>query len=155
MVSRRSGRYLESFLEPVAPLCLSMGPNGPTATRFTPKTIDFMPSIFSNIPQKSSLAHFHYSSISPSSLLQGVGTPPDFSGMSNYVDSLPPNLFMIQESQVFEFSVWKNEKTTQYGNLPNLGVCGAHILLFPQKSDFWDFYILNIYKKLTFENSVS
>ena len=45
----------------------------------------------------------------------GGWTPPDFSGMSNYVDSLPAKNFLIQESQVFKFSVGKSKKTTQYG----------------------------------------
>ena len=42
MVSRRSGRYLETFLEPVAPLSSSMGPWRATATPFSPKIIDFL-----------------------------------------------------------------------------------------------------------------
>ena len=41
MMSRRSGRYLESFLEPVASLWSSMGPFWATATPFMPKTIKF------------------------------------------------------------------------------------------------------------------
>ena len=42
MVSRRSGRYLETFLEPVAPLSSSMGPWRATATPFSPKIMDFV-----------------------------------------------------------------------------------------------------------------
>ena len=42
MVSRRSGRYLETFLEPVAPLWPSMGPWRATATPFSPKIKDFL-----------------------------------------------------------------------------------------------------------------
>ena len=41
MGSRRSGRYLKSFLEPVASLWSSMGPWGATATPFSPETIKF------------------------------------------------------------------------------------------------------------------
>ena len=41
MVSRRSGRYLETFLEPVASLWSSTSPFWATATPFMPKTIKF------------------------------------------------------------------------------------------------------------------
>ena len=39
MVSRRSGRYLETFLEPVASLCSSIDPWRAMVTPFMPKTM--------------------------------------------------------------------------------------------------------------------
>ena len=77
---------------------------------------------------------------------RGVGTPPDFSGMSNYVDSLPPIFFCFRK---VKFLICPSEKVRKRPNMEiyQIWVCGAHILLFPQRSAFWDFYILNIYQK--------
>ncbi len=52
----------------------------------------------------------------------------------------------------------KVKKTTQYGHCQIWVFVVSvfyYILSFPQKNDFGDFYILNKYKNLTFENSVS
>ena len=120
MGSRRPGRYLESFLEPVAPLCLSMGPNEPTATRFRPEFIDFMPSIFSNIPQNRRWPIFIIARSRHLAFFRGVGPPPDFSGMSNYVDSLPPNFLLIQEIKFLNFP---SEKVRKQPNMEIYQIC--------------------------------
>ena len=86
MASRRSERYLETFLDPVAPFSQSMSPYRAPATPFTPKMMIFRRPATSVNPPFSSSDHFRYGSISPSTVLQNLGTPLDFCATSWCVD---------------------------------------------------------------------
>ena len=86
MASRRSGRYLETFLDPVASFSQSMSPYRATATPFTPKIMIFCRPATSVNPPFSSSDHFRYGSISPSTVLRNLGTPLDFCATSWCVD---------------------------------------------------------------------
>ena len=77
MASRRPGRYLETFLEPVASFSQSMSPYRATPTPFTPKIMPFpRPTPSVNRPISSD-GPFYYGSISPSTVLRILGTPLD------------------------------------------------------------------------------
>ena len=62
MASRRPGRYLKTFLEPVAPFSQSMSPYRPTTTPFIPKIVF---SMFLSHPSPTHFRHRPIFIISP------------------------------------------------------------------------------------------
>ena len=70
----------------------------------------------------------------------GVGTPPDFSGMSNYVDSLPTYFFWFRKVKFLNFP---SEKVRKRPNMEIYQICVCVVRIF--------YYFL---KKVTFEISI-
>ncbi len=85
--SRRPGRYLKTFLTPVASFSQSMSPWRATTTPFSPKITNF-PS-FHNCVNKpnSSQTQFHLHSISPSTVPPNYRTHLGISATPCYVES--------------------------------------------------------------------
>ena len=114
MASRRPGRYLKTFLEPVASFSQSMSPYRATPTPFTPKIMTFsLPATSVNRPISSN-GPFYYGSISPSTVLLNLGTPLDLCATPWCVDISSRKNKRIQESRVMQFSVGKHIKTTNF-----------------------------------------
>ena len=114
MASRRPGRYLETFLEPVASFSQSMSPYRATPTPFTPKIMTFsLPATSVNRPISSN-GPFYYGSISPSTVLLNLGTPLDLCATPWCVDISSRKNKRIQESRVMQFSVGKHIKTANF-----------------------------------------
>ena len=85
--SRRPGRYLKTFLTPVASFSQSMSPCPPTTTPFSPKITHFLSfHDFVNMPN-SSQTQFHLHSISPSTVPPNYRTHLGISATPCYVES--------------------------------------------------------------------
>ena len=105
---RSPGRYLKTFLTPVASFSQSMSPCLPTTTPFSPKITTF-PSFhnFVNKPN-SSQTQFHLHSISPSTVPPNYRTHLGISATPCYIESSSWLILWIHESRVFWFSVRKH-----------------------------------------------
>ena len=119
MVSRRPGRYLKTFLDPMASLSFNMGPWRATATPFTPQIIDFPHFVGAPI---SSERPFHLRSISPSTASPNYGTHLDFAATPYNIDIFLKDIYLLHHRQVSRPQIPKPAQKPEMRVAPFLNV---------------------------------